>query len=73
MEIKTPFVIHDECTRCNEAIAVEINTPPERATRKDGKRPYYPDTDRFNTTTVFRCRQCLEPVDNTAPSAKFED
>ncbi|OUD77262.1 hypothetical protein XM73_c20614 [Vibrio vulnificus] len=73
MEIRTPFVIQDECTRCNEAISVEMNTPPARTVRNDGKRPFYPDSDHKNATTVFRCRQCLEPVDQTVPSAKFED
>ncbi|ENO3963803.1 hypothetical protein ACBH03_001814 [Vibrio vulnificus] len=73
MEIRTPFIIRDECTRCNEAISIEVNTPPSRATRTDRKRPFYPDTDHQNATTVYRCRQCLEPVDNTVPSAKFED
>lgn len=73
METTTPYIVQDECTRCTEAISVEFNAPPARTARADGKRPFYPDTDKSQTTMVFRCRQCLEPVHETVPSAKFKD
>ena len=72
-------VIEDKCT-CGEKISVEINN--KRTTRSDGKRAFYPDQRlpesldptkyNVNSISVFRCRKCWDPVDETVNAAKFE-
>lgn len=73
-------VVRDQCN-CGEPISVELNCP--RSTiRTDKKRPFYPDEglpdglDPQNYSehgsSVFRCRKCSEPVDETVPAAKYE-
>lgn len=52
-----------------------------RTIRTDKKRPFYPDEglpDELDPqsysehgTSVFRCRKCGEPVDETVPAAKY--
>lgn len=72
-----PEVIDSACV-CGEKINIEINSP--HASRKDGKRPHYPDekdeaycgkTYLASHTTVFRCRSCEEWVGDSVPGAEF--
>ncbi|MDM5134013.1 ead/Ea22-like family protein [Aeromonas salmonicida] len=73
-------VVRDQCS-CGEPISVELNCP-RRTIRTDKKRPFYPDEglpDELDPqnysehgTSVFRCRKCGEPVDETVPAAKYE-
>ncbi len=70
-----PKIIKDECS-CGEKISVEIDSPS--ASRTDGKRPFYPDEKlpcgldpKKYSVSVFRCRNCLSPVGETVPSAKY--
>lgn len=72
-------IIKDECS-CGEKISVEINCK-RKVSRTDNKRPFYPDSElpegvdpeKYNkdAITVFRCRECKKPVDETVPSASF--
>lgn len=72
-------VVRDQCS-CGEPISVELDCP-RRTIRTDKKRPFYPDEglpdglDPQNYSehgsSVFRCRKCGEPVDETVPSAKY--
>lgn len=67
-------VVRDQCS-CGELDC------PRRTIRTDKKRPFYPDDglpdglDPQNYSehgsSVFRCRKCGEPVDETVPSAKY--
>lgn len=73
------IVIEDKCT-CGEPIRVEINA--KISGRTDKKRPHYHDSSlpegldpnlySADSVTVFRCRNCLEMVDETVQSATFE-
>ncbi|WP_421220316.1 hypothetical protein [Aeromonas enteropelogenes] len=73
-------VVRDQCS-CGEPISVELDCP-RRTIRTDKKRPFYPDgglpdgLDPQNYSehgsSVFRCRKCGEPVDETVPAAKYE-
>lgn len=73
-------VVRDQCS-CGEPISVELDCP-RRTIRTDKKRPFYPDEglpdglDPQNYSehgsSVFRCRKCGEPVDETVPAAKYE-
>lgn len=73
-------VVRDRCS-CGEPISVELNCP-RRTSRTDKKRPSYPgqglpeglDPQRYSEhgSSVFRCRKCGDPVDETVPSAKYE-
>ncbi|KIX25553.1 ead/Ea22-like family protein [Aeromonas salmonicida] len=73
-------VVRDQCC-CGEPISVELNCP-RRTSRTDKKRPFYPDQglpegldpQRYSEhgSSVFRCRKCGEPVDETVPAAKYE-
>ncbi|HDN9019635.1 TPA: hypothetical protein P2I16_001634 [Aeromonas salmonicida] len=73
-------VVRDQCS-CGEPISVELNCP-RRTSRTDKKRPFYPDQglpegldpQRYSEhgSSVFRCRKCGEPVDETVPAAKYE-
>lgn len=72
-------VVRDQCS-CGEPISVELDCP-RRTIRTDKKRPFYPDEglpdglDPQNYSehgsSVFRCRKCGEPVDETVPAAKY--
>ncbi len=72
-------VVRDRC-RCGEPISVELNCS-HRVFRADKKRPFYPDEDlpegldpkkySKHGISVFRCRKCGEPVDETVPAAKY--
>lgn len=72
-------IIEDACI-CGEKINVEIGCE-QRVSRTDKKRPFYPDQClpdgldpekyRIDGITVFRCRGCGKPVDETVPSAGF--
>jgi hypothetical protein len=72
-------VVRDRCS-CGEPISVELNCP-RRTIRTDKKRPFYPDEglpdglDPQNYSehgsSVFRCRKCGKPVDETVPSARY--
>lgn len=72
-------VVRDQCS-CGEPISVELDCP-RRTIRTDKKRPFYPDEglpdglDPHNYSehgsSVFRCRKCGEPVDETVPAAKY--
>lgn len=74
-------VIEDVCS-CGEPISVEIGCT-HRVARTDKKRPFYPDrtlpegvdTEKYSIEgmTVFRCRKCGECVDETVPSAAFDN
>lgn len=54
---------------CGEAILIQRNAGP--GFRNDGKRIFYPDSKDENSC-IFRCRNCLKPIDKTAPGAEFE-
>ncbi|MCZ0752532.1 hypothetical protein [Aeromonas enteropelogenes] len=72
-------VVHDQCS-CGEPISVELDCP-RRTIRTDKKRPFYPgeglpdglDPQNYSEhgSSVFRCRKCGEPVDETVPAAKY--
>lgn len=72
-------IIKDSCA-CGKKINVELNCKP-RCSRKDKKRPHYPDEElpagldpnKFSrqSMSVFRCRNCSQPVSETVPSAKY--
>ncbi len=54
---------------CGEAILIQRNAG--EGFRTDGKRIFYPDsTDEHSC--IFRCRNCMKPIDKTAPGAEFE-
>ncbi len=54
---------------CGEAILIQRNAGP--GFRTDCKRIFYPDTTD-ESSCIFRCRNCLKPIDKTAPGAEFE-
>lgn len=72
-------VVRDQCS-CGEPISVELDCP-RRTIRTDKKRPFYPgeglpdelDPQNYSEhgSSVFRCRKCGEPVDETVPAAKY--
>lgn len=72
-------VVRDQCS-CGEPISVELDCP-RRTSRTDKKRPFYPDQalpegldpQRYSEhgSSVFRCRNCGEPVGETVPAAKY--
>ncbi len=72
-------IIEDICA-CGKKINVELNCKP-RCSRKDKKRPHYPDEElpagldpnkySRHSMSVFRCRNCSQPVSETVPSAKY--
>ncbi|EQB9038060.1 hypothetical protein ACYVOT_003326 [Vibrio cholerae] len=62
-------LIDDHCT-CGEAITIELNA--SYATRKDGKRPFYQDSDYPERSNQLRCRKCLEWIADTVPAAAYE-
>lgn len=78
---KNMQIIEDVCS-CGESISVEIGCK-NRAARTDGKRPFYPDQKLSDVLgsrkysvdfiSVFRCRKCGKPVDETVPAAAFEN
>lgn len=71
-ESTTWAFINSKCN-CGEPIQIELNCHSTRTCRSDLKRPYYSDNDFKNSTTVFRCRSCSEPVDISVPFAWFAD
>jgi len=74
------MIIESKCS-CGEPISIETNRFD--LTRRDGKRPFYPDAtlpkdldpERYdiNNCTVFRCRKCKAVIDQTCKDAAFED
>ena len=72
------IVIQTAC-RCGETISVELNRFD--CTRKDGKRPFYPDAElpheldpnkySMDNSTTFRCRKCGEWIADTCKEAAF--
>lgn len=65
----TSKLIDDHCT-CGESITIELNA--SYATRKDGKRPFYRDSDYPERSNQLRCRKCLEWIADTVPAAAYE-
>jgi len=63
-------IIKTKCA-CGEPISIELMADKSRTCRKDLKRPFYPDDDYQNATTVFRCRQCRKPITETVPEAEL--
>lgn len=72
-----PMVVESACV-CGEKINIETDCP--HASRKDGKRPHYPDDKDevyggkaypASHITVFRCRACSEWVGDSVPGAEF--
>lgn len=73
-------IIDDKCS-CGEEISVQINCK-QRVCRTDGKRPFYKDAKlpdgvdptmySVDSITVFRCRNCNQPVDETVAAASFD-
>ena len=77
-------IIETHC-ECGEKISIELNS--KTASRKDGKRPFYPDENvepwsvekdgeliKYSQSgvTTFRCRRCGGRLGDTVPEAKFE-
>lgn len=77
-------IIQSNCS-CGEPINIEINA--ELCSRKDKKRPHYPDENNaeewarwgldekeypFHGVTSFRCRKCGGFIADTVPDAEFE-
>lgn len=62
-------IIETQC-QCGEPISLEEECEWARACRADLKRPFYPDDDVMRSKTVFRCRNCEEPVSESVPLAK---
>jgi len=77
-------IIQAKC-ECGERISIELNC--NRALRKDGKRPFYPDENvepwsfvkdgeriyySQDGVTTFICRGCGGWFADTVPEAKFE-
>lgn len=72
-------IVTDKCV-CGEGISVELDCQ-RRVSRTDKKRPFYPDQElpegldptkySKHSISVFRCRGCGEPVDETVPAAQY--
>ncbi len=54
---------------CGEAVLIQRNV--DRHFRLDGKRIFYPDS-KDDGSCIFRCRNCLQPIDKSVPGAEFE-
>ncbi|MFK5951116.1 MAG: hypothetical protein QM500_20365 [Methylococcales bacterium] len=54
--------------KCGQPVLIEYNTT---GFRKDGKRIFYPENDSEGYH-VFRCRNCYEPVNESAQHAEFD-
>lgn len=63
-------LIQTQCS-CGEPITVEYDSHWQRTCRSDLRRPHYPDNDPRASATVFRCRGCSKPVNETVPEAAY--
>jgi len=61
-------VIQTECT-CSKPVEIRTGADADNTYRKDGKQAVYPGEDGY---CIFRCEQCMEPLDQTVPAFAYE-
>lgn len=67
-------VINDQCAKCSTAITVLTGVDVTTTSRRDGKQAIYPDEPVTidNNYSIFRCRCCMSPADETVKSYAYE-
>jgi hypothetical protein len=60
-------------SKCSCGTPVEIRTEEDAISkmRRDGKQAVYPD-DKNKNYSIFRCKNCLEPLHVTVPEYEYE-